>query len=289
MSRFNRVFWLGLAAALIECDTGLAQTAEPAKSSAPAGATRAGATAERTEGDLAKKTQNPVSDLISLPFQNNFNFGVGPGNGLQWVLNIQPVAPVPISEKWNLINRPIIPLICQPELSTGAGSEFGLGDIQYQGYLSPAQPGKWIWGAGATLSFPSATSSVLGAGKWSAGPGVVVLAMPGNFVLGALVNNIWSYAGWGGRDVNQMLLQPIINYNLPKGWYLSSIPIITADWEAEGDNRWTLPVGGGFGKILKVGKLPINTQLQAFYNVEKPAATGAEWQLRFQFQFLFPK
>jgi hypothetical protein len=237
---------------------------------------------------LAKKTQNPVSDLISVPLQNNFNFGVGPGNDVQWILNIQPVAPVRIAENWNLINRPIIPVIYQPELAPGAGSEFGLGDIQYQGYLSPAEPGKVIWGAGVALGFPSATENGLGTEKWTAGPGVVVLAMPGHWVLGALVNNIWSYAGSGDQDVSQLLIQPIVNYNLPDGWYLSSIPIITANWEADSGNRWTVPIGGGAGKILKFGKLPVNTQLQAFYNLDKPDVIGADWQLRLQIQLLFP-
>jgi hypothetical protein len=238
---------------------------------------------------LAKKTQNPVSDLISLPLQNNFNFGVGPEDKMQWILNIQPVMPVGLGEQWNLINRPIIPLIHQPEILPGTGSVFGLGDIQYQAYLSPAQPGKWIWGAGAAFSFPTATANELGTGKWSAGPGVVVLTIRGPWVVGALVNNIWSYAGWGDRDVNQMLIQPILNYNLPKGWYLSSVPIITANWEASSDERWTVPIGGGVGKIIKVGKLPLNTQIQAFYNIESPDTTGADWQLRFQVQMLFPK
>lgn len=147
----------------------------PSLALAQGGATTAGggAGSEPEASDLAKKTQNPVSDLISVPLQNNFNFGVGPGNDMQWILNIQPVAPVRIAENWNLINRPIIPVIYQPELETGAGSTFGLGDIQYQAYLSPAKPGKVIWGAGVALGFPSATENELGTEKWTAGPGLV--------------------------------------------------------------------------------------------------------------------
>ena len=92
-------------------------------------------------GDLAKKTQNPVSDLISIPLQNNFNFDVGPDDDLQYILNIQPVYPMALGENWNWIHRPIIPLIDQPSMGPGIDSEFGLGDITYQGYLSPAEPG----------------------------------------------------------------------------------------------------------------------------------------------------
>ena len=243
----------------------------------------------KEETELAKKTQNPVSDLISVPFQSNFNFGVGPDDDLQYVLNIQPVVPFTLTEEWNLITRTIIPLIDQPELAPGFGDEFGLGDIQMSLFFSPAKPGAFIWGLGPVFQFPTATDESLGTEKWAAGPTAVALTIQGPWVVGVLVNNIWSFAGDDDRDdVNQMLLQYFINYNLPGGWYLTSSPIITANWEANSDNRWTVPIGGGIGKIHRIGKLPVNLQLAAFYNVETPDG-GPEWQLRFQFAFLFPR
>lgn len=243
----------------------------------------------QSESDLAKKTQNPVSDLISVPFQNNFNFGVGPDDDLQYILNVQPVIPVRITENWNLINRVIAPFIYQPELAPGFGDEFGLGDIQYQGFFSPANSGSVIWGAGPVVQFPTATDDSLGTEKWSAGPGFVALTIKGPWVFGGLVNNIWSFAGDDDReDVNQMLVQPFVNYNFQGGWYLSSSPIITANWEADDDNTWTVPLGGGAGKIFRIGNQPVNAQLTSYYNVEHPSQ-GAEWQLRAQIQLLFPK
>jgi hypothetical protein len=113
--------------------------------------------------------------------------------------------------------------------------------------------------------------------------------MRGKWVFGAVANNQWSYAGWGDKNVNQMVFQPFVNYNLPKGWYYNTSPIITANWEADSGNQWTLPVGGGVGRLFKMGKMPVNMQLGAYYNVEKPDYVGADWQLRFQIQFLFPK
>ena len=241
------------------------------------------------ETELAKQTQNPVSDLISVPFQNNFNFGVGPDDDVQYLLNIQPIYPISLNSEWNLINRLIIPVIDQPELFPGTGDAFGLGDIQYQGYFSPAKPGKLVWGIGPVLSLPTASDKVLGTEQWSAGPGAVVLSMQGPWVIGVLANNIWSFAGDDDReDVNQGLLQYFINYNFPGGMYLTTAPIITANWEADSDNRWTIPFGGGIGKVLRIGKLPINTSIAAYYNVEHPD-NGPEWQARLQFQFLFPK
>ncbi|MEW6743839.1 MAG: neuromedin U [Planctomycetota bacterium] len=241
-------------------------------------------------GELAKKTQNPVSDLISVPFQNNFNFGFGHDDDLLYVLNIQPVYPMSVNEEWSIIHRPIIPIIDQPEIVPGFGDEFGLGDIQYQAYLAPAEPGKVIWGVGPVLQFPTASDDVLGTEQWAAGPGAVVLRMDGPWVYGALANNIWSYAGDDDRaDVNQMLVQPFVNYNLPGGWYVSSAPIITANWEADrGGDTWTVPLGVAGGKVLRLGKLPVSVSLGAYYNVAHPDI-GPDWSARLQFSLLFPK
>jgi hypothetical protein len=249
-----------------------------------------------TEGDeadskeaLAKLAQNPVANLISIPFQNNFNFGIGPYNAMQYVLNFQPVIPISLNADWNLITRTILPTIDMPSPAPGVRSAFGLGDLNPTAFLSPAKPGKLIWGVGPTMTLPTATDPMLGSGKWSAGPAVVALTIQGHWVLGALANNQWSFAGWGSQNVNQMLIQPFINYNLPHGWYVTTSPIITANWEANSDNRWTVPLGAGLGKIVKLGKLPVNLQLSAYYNVVTPKEFGADWQLRFQFQFLLPK
>jgi hypothetical protein len=239
--------------------------------------------------ELAKKTQNPVADLISVPFQNNVNFGVGPKDDVQYILNIQPVIPFRLTENWNLISRTIVPLIYQPELAPGVGEVFGLGDIQQSLFFSPAKPGKLIWGVGPIFQFPSATDDSLGQGKWGAGPTAVALTIHGPWVLGALINNVWSFAGDSDRrDVNQMLLQPFVNYNLPEAWYVVTAPIITADWEADSDDRWTVPIGAGVGKIVRLGKLPVNAQASAYYNVVRPD-NAAEWQLRIQIQLLFPR
>ena len=245
--------------------------------------------AQHDDAELAKKTQNPVADLISVPFQNNVNFGVGPHDDVQYILNIQPVIPFKLTEDWNLISRTIVPLIYQPELAPGVGEVFGLGDIQESLFLSPAKPGKVIWGLGPIFQFPTATDDSLGQGKWGAGPTAVALTVHGPWVLGALVNNVWSFAGDSDRrDVNQMLLQPFVNYNLPDAWYVVTAPIITADWEAESDDRWTVPIGAGVGKIVRLGKLPVNAQASAYYNVVRPD-NAAEWQLRIQIQLLFPR
>lgn len=237
---------------------------------------------------LAKEVQNPVANLISVPFQNNFNFGIGPNEVTQWILNVQPVIPISLNEDWNLITRTIVPIINQPSPAPGISSAFGLGDINPTLFLSPSRSGKFIWGIGPTLTLPTATDALLGSGMWSAGPAVVALTRQGPWVIGALANQQWSFAGWGDQSVSAMLIQPFINYNLPGGWYLTSSPIITANWKESADNAWIVPVGGGLGKIFHLGKLPLNGQISAYYNAKTPEY-GPDWQLRVQLQFLFPK
>jgi hypothetical protein len=253
--------------------------------------------------DLAKESQNPIGNMISLPMQNNTYSGVGPDE--QWAnsFQFQPVYPVNFG-KINLINRAIIPInyLASQELSFPANahleSEFvtfesdsvaGLGNITYQGFLSPAEPGKIIWGAGPVLQIPTATDERLGTDKWSGGIGAVALTMPGKWVLGFLGYNIWSFAGPSDEeDVNSMLFQYFVNYNLSNGWSLTSTPVITANWEADKNQRWTIPFGLGVGRLIKIGKQPIDFKVQPFWYAEKPD-NGPEWSLQLQVKFLFPK
>ena len=207
---------------------------------------------------LAKAAQNPVANLISFPLQNNTNFGIGPYRRAQNVLNIQPVIPFHISEKWNLITRTILPVVWQPNDQPTQGW-FGFGDLNPSLFLSPAKPGKLIWGVGPAFVLPTATAEQLGQGKFSLGPSVVVLSTPGHWVIGALVNNVWSVAGPHERAVvNQMLLQWFVNYNMKNGWYMGSSPIATYNWNVGEGDRWTVPFGWSVGRIVRVGKLPLN-------------------------------
>ena len=238
--------------------------------------------------DLAKESQNPLSTMVSLPFVSGFNFNTGRHNRTQFIEKVQPVYPINLGN-WNLINRAIIPLINQPIARDD--EEFGLGNINYTAFLSPAKPGKIIWGFGPSITMPTNTDDALGLDEWTAGPSLVVLTMPGNWVLGALAGNQWSIAGDDDRgNINAFSLQYFVNYNIPNGngWYLKSGPTITADWNADSGDRWTIPVGGGIGRVFKIGKQPVDVSLQGLYNVEKPE-DAADWGLEFSFKLLFPR
>jgi hypothetical protein len=253
---------------------------------------------------LRNAAQNPVASLISVPIQENFNFGVGPADRTQNVLNIQPVIPLSLSTNWNLIVRWITPVVYQPVGPKPPGSPvqttgvYGLGDMNPSFFIVPKKS-KIIWGIGPTFLLPTATNTTfLGQGKFGIGPSVVVLVQPPHWTIGALANNIWSVAGHANFTpdgevnkpaVNQFLLQWFVNYNMKKGWYLSTSPIITANWRATGDNGvWTVPFGGGVGRIMKLGFQPVNISAQFYGNAVHPAGTSS-WNLRLQFVLLFPK
>jgi hypothetical protein len=250
-----------------------------------------GAESGADETQLAKKLQNPIGDLYSFPFQSNTNFNYGPHSGTQENLNIQPVIPIHITPEWNVITRTILPLIWQPSLAPAHTVPFGTGPTSFSAFLSPANPiNGWLWGAGPVIQVPTISDKTLGSNVWGGGPTAVLVYMNGPWVAGALANAVWSFGGTsgpGGTSYNTLLMQPFVNYNFGGGWYVNTGPIITAAWPAARDKAWTVPVGGGFGKVVRIGgKLPVNLSLGAYYNAVRPQF-GATWQVRTQATVIF--
>src|SRR5271165_1409671 len=231
------------------------ESTAPAEESTP--------TSAKSEEELAKEAQNPVADLYSFPFQENIVLNYGPNKSVQNILNFEPVIPIHAGPV-NVITRTIIPLITQPSTVPGdTVATTGLGVINFSAFVSPAKPGALIWGIGPSFNFPTSTSPQLGSqSTWGLGPALVLLTMPGPWVIGVVVNNIWSIAG---DPANALFLQYFINYNFGGGWYATSQPVITANWKQAAGNQWTVPFGAGFGKLQKFGKIPINFQTEAFW------------------------
>jgi hypothetical protein len=238
---------------------------------------------------LAKQLANPVAALISVPLQLNWDTGLA-ANGLgdKWLLNVQPVIPISLNDRWNLISRTIIPFAAQSDVVPGDPQQSGLGDITQSFFFSPKEPvGGWILGAGPVLLLPTATDTSLGNGKWGLGPTIVALKQtPSGWTVGALWNHIWSVAGSSNRpDLNATYIQPFITKALGQGISASANVEASYDWEGQ---HWVVPLNLSMSKVTRLGTQLVSVGGGVRYYVESPAG-GPAWGLRLTFTLLYPK
>jgi hypothetical protein len=280
---------LGTTTSFAQNDLGF----QPSLTLAPADAVSSGGGGAGTDeaaaaAELAKKLANPVAALISLPLQNNFDFGAGPtGDGFQYKVNVQPVIPFSLNEDWNLISRTIVPYVYQENIF-GTSSQSGLSDTLQSLFFSPKAPtsGGWIWAVGPVLLLPTATDDLLGAEKWGAGPTALALKQQNGWTYGVLANHLWSFAGESSRaEVNATFLQPFVSFTTKKQTTFGLNTESTYDWS---NSQWTVPLNATVSQLVKLGGKPVQFTLGAKYYAEK-SANGPEWGLRFAVTFLFPK
>jgi len=277
-----------LAATLLASQTGAFAAAAPkvnANGTATEESTETGA-GEDQAAELAKQLQNPVASLISLPFQNNFEFNLGPNDdGFKYTLNFQPVIPVSLSKDWNLIVRTIVPIISQDDVIPGT-SQSGLSDITQSFFFSPKKPvGGLILGFGPVMLYPTATDSLLGTERWGAGPTFLVLKQVGGWTYGALLNHIWSYAGDDQRDyVSSTFIQPFISYTTKTKTTFGLNTESTYDWH---NSQWTVPINLSISQLMKFGKMPVSLSLGVKYYADGPDG-APNWGIRFVVTPLFP-
>jgi hypothetical protein len=255
------------------------------------GAVTESSTGEGSASELNRKLTNPVSSIWSIANQfNNFELNNGQWSN-NW--NFQPVLPVSLTKDWNLISRPVMPFYNIVPHET-APDQFeraaGLGDLTLLELLSPAHSGNWVLGAGPTFIFPTATSHFTGQGKWQAGPSVVVGYLTKEFFVGVFPQQWWSIGGEHGRpDTNQMNLQPIATVFFGEGWSIGYSGNILADWTAPSEDVWTVPVGLGLAKVVKLGRLPVKVQLAVQYMPVHPRISGQEWNVQISITPVIPK
>lgn len=237
--------------------------------------------------DLATASQNPVAAMISIPMKNKFNFGAGQEDAFAYELELQPVYPVNLGSL-NLINRFIVPIAYQKAPHEDMDDEFGLRNITYQAFLSPSDAGNIIWGLGPAMIIPTNTDDSLGNDKWAAGPAAVVLAIRRPWVSGFLAQHFVDFAGDSdAAEVNLSTLQYFINYNTPH-YYLNTSPTMSYNWEANSDDAWIIPIGGGIGKIVHFGKMPVDMRVSVYWNAKAPES-APDWFSEFQIKLMFPK
>lgn len=237
--------------------------------------------------DIAKKLNNPVAAMISVPFQNNMDVGIGPNNGSRNTLNIQPVVPVSITPTLNLIARWVQPVITQHDITGENTKQSGLGDAVVSGFFSPANAEGLIWGAGPALLVPVATDDFLGTKKFGVGPTALILNQSNGWTYGALVNQIWSVAGDKDRaDVNQLFFQPFCAYNWKSGAGIGGNMEITQNWEAETTVAFLNPVISG---VTKMGKQTVSLAVGPRICLGAPEGAKPDFGVRSVLTFVFPK
>ena len=241
--------------------------------------------------ELAKQLSNPIADLVSIPFQFNWENGVGENDDLRSVLYVQPVVPFSISKNWNLVGRFILPFISQPaDLVPGSAATSGTGDIVASAFFSPKQS-KVVWAVGPVFGLPMSTDPLLGSGKWSLGPTFVVLKQQGPWTFGGLANHLWSIADTGNverNDVSQTLLQPFLTYTTKSALTYAINSESTYNWKAASGQEWTAPVNVMVSKVTKLGPFPFSVLAGAGYYLESPDA-GPDWKLRLAFTVILPR
>jgi hypothetical protein len=261
-----------------------AQPAEPAQPGGTLAHAAAGPHGASLD-DLAKQLQNPLADLVSVPFQNNFNGGGAAGLGANYNLNFQPVIPIELDPSWNLIVRPIVPYYSL--VVPGGERVTGLGEIVLETFFSPSKASAFIWGIGPAFSFPTATNEAVATGCFAIGPVIAAVYMEGPWVIGALFTQLNAFARMGSAHLDTSSLQVFLNYNLPKAWAIGTAPTFFVNWNQPGE-QWTVPVGAAISKTISIAKQPISLSFSYYANVVHPEG-GSPWLTRMVVTFMFPK
>ena len=244
--------------------------------------------AQQSAEELAKKLANPIASLISVPFQNNSDYGIGELNGSRNTMNFQPVVPISLSKNLNLITRYIIPIITQYNITDEGKKQAGLGDAVLSGFFSPKNTKNgFTWGAGPVFLLPIGTNDYLTTKKFGIGPTAVGLKQVHGWTYGALINQIWSIAGSDSRpDVSQMFLQPFLTHNWKSGAGLGGSLELTQNWKANTTTLWFIPTISG---VTSIGKQKVQLAIGPRLNLAAPDNSRADWGWRAVVVFLFPK
>jgi hypothetical protein len=264
-----------------------------------------------TPEQIAEMINNPLGSLWLLNVQNTTTWFSGAlvdraeplGRGQNATL-IQPVLSMRLTPNIRWLARPIIPINSfeLPSSYTRLTDQHdpgtrtftfdrttGLGDIQWINYFATNENVKPpdIFGIGFGLLMKTATSDLLGAGKWAAGPSAVAVHLGDKWMYGVVAQHFWSFAGDARRnDINLTSLQPILRYALNQESGFGVMPNWNYNWETR---RWTqLFVGVGFDAMINLGPVPTQVGIEFHYNLAQNDLLNPQWQVRLVFTPVVP-
>ena len=238
--------------------------------------------------ELAKKLANPIAGLISVPLQNNVDYDIGLYHGSKYTLNFQPVVPIQLNQKLNLITRYIVPIVDQHDITGEGDIQFGLSDATVSAFFTPINSKNGLmWGAGPAFLIPTGTNDFLSARKWGIGPTAIILKQAAGLTYGFLVNQLWSFAGEENRsDINQMFFQPFLSHNWKSGAGISLSSEMNFNWEA---NTTTISLDPSISAVTKLGKQAVSVALGPRIPLAAPSGSKPDFGLRAVLTFVFPK
>jgi hypothetical protein len=243
--------------------------------------------AQESDEDLAKKLANPIASLISLPLQNNLDYGIGVYKGSRYVLNVQPVIPMKVSKNLNLITRWILPIVSQQNITGPGESQGGLGDAVITGFLSPSNSKNGVtWGAGPVILVPLGGGDFLSGKQFGAGPSVVALKQKNGWTYGGLVNQIWGTGGSENAEISQMFVNPFVTYNWKSGSGITAAFEWTENWAQSSSTLFFIPT---FSGLTSFGKQKVSLAIGPRILLSSPEAQKSKFGLRAALVMLFPK